>query len=254
MLDARLLSGIWSGWVVAMLFLLLLSSSEEAMFDRIVLRSVPPGTSQQETATSLLHAAHALVENRNQWMDMSRGLSLTSRMLKSTGLAMVEGGDCGAFSAVLARALQQAGLEVRIAQMKVGEVWGGHIFVEADIDGRWVAFDPLYDLTYRRPDGRLASFEDIHGDWAYYSNQTPEHYNANYAYEDVRYTNWSRLPLLGGLISDALGIVIGEERARGFSLRSYLLDAGRNGAIMLALGALPLLWLSYRSRRRQQPS
>ena len=48
--------------VLAMLFLLLLSSSEEAMFDRIVLRSVPPGTSQQETATSLLHAAHALVE------------------------------------------------------------------------------------------------------------------------------------------------------------------------------------------------
>ena len=109
--------------------------------------------------------------------------------------------------------------------MKVDGKFGGHVTVEAYTGSRWVALDPSYNLYFLRPDGRLASIADIHGNWEYYRHQVPPGYMPDYQYEDVRYTNWSKIPIVMPALKKILTLFIGVQRTNSISLRVLFLDA-----------------------------
>ncbi len=132
-------------------------------------------------------------------------------------------GACGSYSLVLGSILKDLGFTVRFAQMKVNDTWGGHIIIEAKTTKGWVALDPSFDLVFKRKDGNFASFRDVQADWNYFKTQVPENYRKEYAYADVRYTNWEKVPVFSPAFKYALNVTIGKEATNELSLRVFFL-------------------------------
>jgi len=149
-------------------------------------------------------------------------------------------GACGSYSMVLARLLESYDYPVRIGQMKVRGLFGGHIIVETRIGGNWVVLDPLYDLAFRRPDSSLAGFADLHDQWRDFAPQAPPGYDTSYRYEAIRYTNWNKIPLVMPATRKLLSLVLGEQRTANICLRMYLLR-GYDLCFYIALIILALL-------------
>jgi hypothetical protein len=142
--------------------------------------------------------------------------------------ALTKDGACGGNSMVLAEILKGMGFTVRPAQMKVNNKFGGHIVLEAKINGKWAVFDPMYNLAFKKQNGELASFEEIKNNWEEYKLQTPGNYNYSYRFEDVRYTNWSKIPYLGATTRFIATIIFGKTATDNFSIRAYLLNPKKN--------------------------
>jgi hypothetical protein len=70
-------------------------------------------------------------------------------------------GACGSYSFVLCRLLQDLKYTVRVAEMRGETDLTCHILVEVESSRGWVVLDPLYDLYFVKPDGHLASFDDV---------------------------------------------------------------------------------------------
>jgi hypothetical protein len=155
-------------------------------------------------------------------------------------------GACGSYSEVLARILQTYDLPVRIAQMKAGGVYAAHNVVETMVRQRWVVLDPTFNLCFVRPDGALASFADVSKDWSYYSRQVPPGYNPAYRYEDVRYFNWTKIPVVLPALRSLLNKVIGPERTNGISLRTMFLNSFSVCLYVLLAIYFPLLLITIR--------
>lgn len=159
---------------------------------------------------------------------------------------MTTRGACGSYSQVLARILKTYHIPVRIAQMKAGGYFGAHNIVEAKVGSGWVVLDPTYNLCFHRPDSRLADYKDVHGDWAYYSKQVPSDYNPIYRYEDVRYTNWTKIPIISPAARSLLSLFIGRERTATFSLRTLFMNTYQVYVYVLLLLYIPLLVITLR--------
>ena len=136
---------------------------------------------------------------------------------------MTTDGACGSYAFILSYILNELKIPNRIAQMKVGHSDGGHILVEAKTSKGWVVLDGSYDLCFRKNDGELASFSDIKSNWAYYKKQVPANYNLMYCYEDVRYTNWNKIPVVMPLMKKVLGVFLGRDKVEKISIRNYFL-------------------------------
>ena len=132
-------------------------------------------------------------------------------------------GACGSSALVLGRLMLTMNYEMRFAHMEAGGVYGAHNVLEVKANNRWVVLDPLYDLYFVRPDGRLAGFEDVRSNWAYYKLQTPPGYNMGYRYASVTYTNWSKIPVIMPAVKSGLNLMMGRERADAISLRPWFL-------------------------------
>ncbi|MBX2924879.1 MAG: hypothetical protein KF746_21950 [Chitinophagaceae bacterium] len=133
-------------------------------------------------------------------------------------------GACGSYSMIMARILKDLDVDVRLVQMKVDGEFGGHIILEAkQYNNKWAVFDPSYNLYFKRPDGSLASFDDVESNWNYYKNQVPEGYDMKYRYEDKQYTNWEKIPVIMPLLKKTLDWTLGKENADTFSLRTIML-------------------------------
>jgi len=137
---------------------------------------------------------------------------------------MTASGACGSYSQVLARIIDTYHYPIRIAQMKAHGYFGAHNIVEAFTGRRWVILDPTFNVCFVRPDSQLANFEDIHSNWAYYSKQVPADYDLSYKYEDVRYTNWTKVPVIMPAIKKVLSLVLGADRVNSFSLRTHFMN------------------------------
>jgi hypothetical protein len=136
---------------------------------------------------------------------------------------MTAQGACGSYSMVLSRVLQGYKYEVRIAQMKSKGVFAAHNIVEVNTSHGWVVLDPLFDAYYINPSQKLASFDDVRGNWDYYKNQLPVNYDTAYRFEDVRYSNWTKIPVIMPSIKKILDLTIGKKEADTISLRTYFL-------------------------------
>ncbi|MBS1914844.1 MAG: hypothetical protein JST87_01135 [Bacteroidetes bacterium] len=136
---------------------------------------------------------------------------------------MTARGACGSYSLVLARLLQNYNLPVRIAQMKANGIYGAHNVVETKIQSGWVVLDPTFDLYFVTPENKLASFTDVKKNWGYYSKQVPKEYNNTYRYEDVRYTNWTKIPIVLPLTKKLLDIIFGKEKSNTICVRMIFL-------------------------------
>lgn len=132
-------------------------------------------------------------------------------------------GACGSRAYVLGRLLQEMNIDVRFPQMTVNNQNAGHILVEAKTSYGWVVLDASYNTFFRKQNGQLAGFADVKADWEHYKQQVPADYNMAYRYEDVRYTNWDKIPLVMPLIKNIMYWTIGKEETDNYSLRSLVL-------------------------------
>jgi hypothetical protein len=235
--------------VEGMLLLLVVFSVSQAVWedrlvDRVVvIAEVDPATeSDHERALAIMSSVHRVLRPRLETLGPG-GAVRPAPMASTDSHIQVPAGYCGSFSHVLARALQRAGIDAKLAQMLVGDVWGGHIVVAALIGGRWVALDPLYDVAFRGADGSLLGFEELQREWESVKDQCPPDYDHRYRYEGVRFTNWSRIPFGQSLFG-------GSE----VSLRSHFLNLhwwyALVGLVGLAIGGL-LLFRQWRAVSRQ---
>jgi hypothetical protein len=168
--------------------------------------------------------------------------SIKASYLRSADSHLMDAlGACGSFSIVLARTLQVSGYQVKIAQMKVDGVFGGHMIVEAKKRNHsWVVLDPLFDIAYKDKNGSLVSFNEVKNNWNYFKLQVPSNYNLKYRYEDARFTNWDKVGIFGRVIKKGLDWLLGKENADRISLRPYFLNLYQAYLVILIILYIPL--------------
>lgn len=236
------------------------SNYETELFRSLAAHVQQTSANTQDSLTiTSLHLTHQLEKNRSVLFGSSKVNSVKAQVLKPLSVdLMIAQEACGGFSYVLGRLLQELGTDIRFAQMKVNGMYGGHILIEARLSHGWVVLDPLYDLYFARPDGKLASFSDVQHNWSYYSQQLPAGYDMAYRYDGVRYTNWDKIPVVMPAVKNVLSWNMGKEAAENYSIRNFFLrkfDLIFYG--MLAFYAL-LLGVTarriFQSRKRMQQS
>jgi hypothetical protein len=185
-----------------------------------------PRSKNNEEALLLnsLHLVYSLCEKRAAIFTNKEIHTIKSSLIHPvTDDLMTTNGACGSYSYILSRLLNELKITNRIAQMKVDGLYGGHILVEAKTSKGWVVLDGSYDLYFKRPNGSMASFNDVKDNWAYYHSQVPANYDNRYRYEDVRYTNWNKIPVVMPVIKGFLTMALGKELANSFSFRTFAL-------------------------------
>jgi hypothetical protein len=215
--------------VISICYLQLESNHETALFQNIVRVSRAETAGKHDTVLirHLMVSINKMMHDRNDIFKNTEQLSFKARLMQSVDADLMYGaGACGGFSKVFARALKASGYTTRIGQMKVNGNYGGHILLETYLPSlqKWVLMDPLFLLVFTNPKGEWASFNEVHDNWEDYKKQIYYKYNYNYNYAGIRYTNWSKVPVLGNLVYKGLVLVKGEAAANTISLRPYLLD------------------------------
>ncbi len=171
-----------------------------------------------------MQMTHTLEKNRSTTFNGRTLIGIKANLFRPATIDLMTGnGACGSYSTVLARILKSAGFKVRIAQMSVNGTSAGHMVVEAKKRSDWIVLDPMMQQYFKKPNGVLASFNDVHQNWDYYKAQTHGNYTPTFNYENVRYTNWEKYPTLGKFIKSTIAIFAGEKAAEEFSIRSFLL-------------------------------
>ena len=251
-LDSHVLVALHVLFLTAIAFCRTRANYEDGVFERIVAAHVAPDASKREAALALNHAVHDMLAASNRALGRSTGRSRAWPFSHSLTGRLVEGGSCGTHSGVLARALQLADIDVRVVQLEAHGNPGAHIVVSAHLDGRWAVLDPLFDMAFVDPQGRLAGVDDLQTDWDRYAEQVPERYNLAANYHAVRYTNWRKIPVVMPALRAVLAALWGESQIETFSLRAHVLNVNRSYAVGLMLLYLPLLALSLAKLRARQ--
>jgi len=180
--------------------------------------------SEDSLLVGSLRLTHFLEERRNRVFEKEELDGLYSDFIRPVTYDLLTAkGACGSYSIVLGSILHELGFKVRFAQMKVGEVWGGHIIIEAQTAKGWVVLDPSFTLYFRKPDGALDSFNDVQPNWNFYKQQLPQDYIHEYAYADVRYTNWTKVPVLSPAVKKIFDATLGKQRTNDMSLRVFFI-------------------------------
>ena len=217
-----------NGFLLASLIYFRMEASyEKELFHAIHLdinNKISSTDSQDSVVAKAMHVCHNLMDTRGDVFKGSDFQGMKSGMIDPTSFdLMTASGACGSYSMVLARVLQGYKFEVRIAQMKSNGSFAAHNIVEVKTNHGWVVLDPLFDTYFVDPAKKLASFSEVKDDWSYYKSQLPQGYDMNYRYEDVRYSNWSKIPVLLPSFKKILDLTIGKDNADTISLRTYFL-------------------------------
>ncbi|MEN9599193.1 MAG: hypothetical protein RL596_1504 [Bacteroidota bacterium] len=203
------------------------SNYEDALFTGIVetiIEDADPSVNVDSFFIATMRMTHTLEVNRQNVFKDHKPKGLKADLLRPAVVDLMTGdGACGSYATVLARLLKAGGYKVRIAQMQVNGIVGGHMVVEARKRSGWIVLDPLLNQYFKKPDGTLASFKEVQQNWNFYAKQISSKYVNDYKYEGVRYTNWGKIPLLGNAIKSIISIFIGEEKTNEIAIRSYLL-------------------------------
>lgn len=186
--------------------------------------SLPANYSKEIYALKATETAYYLEENRYIIFGNKQITGVKANFFRPSTVDLMTGnGACASYAAVLARILKADGMQVRIGQMKVNGLYGGHMFVETKTENGWIVLDPMFNLAFKKPDGSLAQFKDLQQNWDLYKSQVPANYKSEYSFRDVRYTNWNKIPVLTPAIKSMLNLFIGTEKANLISIRPYLL-------------------------------
>jgi hypothetical protein len=217
-----------NGFLLASLFYFKMESNyEKELFRAIhtdISSKIKSTDSQDSVVVKILHVCHYLLVDRETVFEGKQFQGFESDLLEPASIDLMTGrGACGSFSMVLARILQGYKFTVRIAQMKSQGVFAAHNLVEALTEHGWVVLDPFFNIYFEKPSHQLASFKDVKENWNYYKSQLPPGYNMNYNYEDVRYSNWSKIPIVLPAVKKILDLTLGKEKADGISLRTFFL-------------------------------
>jgi hypothetical protein len=218
-----------NGFLLASIFYFKMEANyENLLFKGIKIsidRKVDFNDTEDSVAIKIMNSCYTLLDNRSHVFDNDESLDgfQVDFLHPATVDLMTAKGACGSYSMVLARVLQNYHYPVRIGQMKANGVFAAHNIIETRLNNRWVVLDPTFNLYFVRPDNQLAGFEDIKNNWDYYSKQVPANYNHEYKYEDVRYTNWEKIPIVLPAAKRFFGFIFGKERIDTFCMRVHFL-------------------------------
>lgn len=217
-------------FLVIILFLILETQHENTFHYNMIriTRQETKGADDTAYIRKLMTTINGMMYHRYDIFKGTEQLSWKNQLFHSVDADIMYGaGACGGFSKVLTRSLSLSGYRVRIGQMKVNGQYGGHIVVEVFLakQGKWVVIDPLFLFTFKEPVTRQwASFAEVRANWTYYRKQINVPYNEAYAYEDVRYTNWEKIPLIGKLTYKFFNVLLGQNSTQDFSARVWMLN------------------------------
>jgi hypothetical protein len=217
-----------NGFLLASLFYFKMEASyEKELFQAIhtdINTKLKQSDSEDTLVAKVMHACHNLMVNRGSVFAGKQFDGIKTDLIDPTSFdLMTANGACGSFSMVLARILQGYKFQVRIAQMKSYGVYAAHNIVEAKTLHGWVVLDPLFDLYFINEYKQLASFQDLRNNWAYFRSQVPTDYDMNLRFEDVRYSNWAKIPIILPAAKKILDFTLGKQKADTISLRTYFL-------------------------------
>jgi hypothetical protein len=191
-----------------------------------------------------VHLTHSLLQPRNTLFNSTNQVTNVSYDGSLTSDLMTASGACGSYADVLCHLLQTLNFRARIGQMKVRGEFGGHIITEVLTENGWVVLDASYDLCFINPRGRLASFSEVSNNWSYYKTKTPPGYNPAYRYEDIRYTNWTKIPVIMPALKGTLSLLFPKAEMQKISIRPHLLRKYRIFSMLSAcLSAISLFVL-----------
>jgi len=212
------------------LFFLMMSNYEDGLFDQIVKNAVKKNSANIELtdkkkALVLLDTTYNLLIASEKLFLETQRINLRDTLFRSYDVDLLEAkGGCGSFSFVLAKLLKTSGIKSRIGQMKCGEEWGCHMIVEANIEDDWVVLDPTYNLYFTKQNNQLATFKDLNKNFIKFKPQVSSDYPALYKYEDIRYTNWDKVPIIFNILKNTLSFFLSEEEVNGISLRLFIMN------------------------------
>lgn len=124
------------------------------------------------------------------------------------------GGHCGNLTRLTVSLLHLGGVDARKLHLynpadAAALVPYVHAVVEADVGGRYVVVDPLYNIVYRNASGDLATLADLQSDLELVASQVPARYPLElYNFDDPRGIRWTIVPLgesVRSFLSDAFG-------------------------------------------------
>ena len=242
-----------NGFLIAtLLYFRMQNTYENGLFTSIkstIDASLDNNDNSDSLVVKAMHETYVLMKSRAKVFSNPAGQSLGAQadFLHPTSVdLMTTRGACGSYSQVLARILDDYDYPVRIAQMKAGDTWAAHNIVEVNVNNHWVVLDPTFDASFVRPDARLASFADVHRNWNYYARQVPPEYDLQYRYEDVRYSNWTKIPLVLPAVKGILNLTMGKEKADGVSMRIWFLRIYAIYFWIVLLLCIPVILLTLR--------
>lgn len=183
-------------------------------------------TTASEKIITTLHFTHNFIEPRQKLFSETEIGGLKSGIIQPLTVDLMTGhGSCGSYTLVMSRLLKEMDIPFRIVQMKVDGKFGGHILLEAEYaDEKWAVLDPSYNLYFTDSQGKLADFDEVHNNWKKYSANLPADYDLRYDYEDKRYTNWDKIPIIMPAAKKVFEWIWGKEKADHFSLRAHTLN------------------------------
>lgn len=202
------------------------SQQEDALLTDIVERVTLPDWSDEKKVVALTSITNVLIQPRKKFFGEGRP-SFRTTWLRSIDMELVEArGSCGSYTHVLARLLDNAGIQHRIFQIycPTSGIYGCHIALEAKINGAWRSVDPLFNVVLP------VSARQAGQDWEKYRDLFPADYNPEYRYADLRYTNWDKIPVIMPSIKSLLDW-IAPEFGSTLSVRSYVINVYRNWAV-----------------------
>jgi hypothetical protein len=237
----------FNGFLIALfLFCIIQADYENRVFTNIAkkINSGKESESQDDLIKKAVSTTYYLLESRAEiFNNAPAGGFLDQVIYPVSNDLMTAEGACGSYAAVLCRVLNTMGFATRFAQMKVDGLYGGHIIAEVKTRNGWIVLDPIYNLSFTRPDGQLASFNDVSANWQWYKSQVPAGYKQNYNYAGVCYTNWNKIPVLMPALKKILSLFLKEEEVQQISLRNYFLKKYSVCASILLSLILPLSFL-----------
>jgi hypothetical protein len=243
-----------NGFLLATLFYLKMEANYENNLFKVIQKSIDRKIDANDTKDSILikvmQTCNSILGTRaSVFAGSNHDLEgfKTDFVHPATVDLMTANGACGSYALVLARILQNYNFPIRIDQMKAYGDYGSHNIIEVNVNSQWVVLDPLFDLCFVKPDsGGLASFDDVKNNWAYYSKQLPHGYDSLYKYEDVRYTNWEKIPVLLPAIKKILDFILGKKKADTISLRVHFLRMYDLYFYIVLFIYIPILLLNIR--------
>lgn len=218
-----------NGFMLASLCYFQMERSYENQLYSAIKQSIDSRLDADDTQDSLLvktmHTCYTMMNNRASVFGPENLGGFKMNYLHPTSVdLMTAKGACGSYSVVLARMLKAANFDVRVAQMKANGIYAAHNVVEVQSNTGWVVLDPTYDVYFTKPNGALAGFMDVSRDWTYYKKQLPATYDTAYRYEDVRYTNWTKIPMVSSGMKGVLNLFMGRAAADKVSIRTWFLN------------------------------
>lgn len=252
--NTYFLVGAHVALITCIIFMLINADYQIRFYNALVARVTTSDMNEQDKAVALMNSSYLLVSKSNEILNLSIKPGIKEMLFGSSEEVVAGGGTCGGFVQVAGRALKTAGYHIRIAQMKIGEVYGGHIILEVLIDGQYRVLDPSFNTVYRKNNGELATIQEINADWGYFRQQVPQRYNPADNRIEVRYTNWNKVPIIMPLLRQVLLIFLGADVVDHISIRAHLIEAYRVRAQLLALvymAVLVLTVLSAKDRKKR---